>query len=269
MASPSKTFYFRASANALGGSLDSPQKKMVPAQASASLPAVGGHVTSRTDSCNCDEIACCRAAYTRVTGTNVEEDGSWATLSTSVIEGLNILDVVKADRVVAQVSVEHPADGGAPTFSLAGSHFDGLRLGGVEVTPTLNATLLGVGLGDGIDWATFQKTGANQAVTMVKKAAKAGNAQWVLDRFNWMTQSLKTGSPVLCSLVDLIDPSVPGRSFGHALEIPHFGKIFLAELVVDTTAIQLSMVRAELGCAHSGNINAAMSIVSGGTVPPS
>ena len=133
-ASP-KTFYFHADANSLGGALETPHKKVVPSQASVALPAVGGHATARTEAFNCDEIVSCRAAYTRVTGGQVEEDGSWATLVTSVVEGLNILDTVKAERIVAQVSVEHPADGGNPTISLAGSHFDGMRLGGCDVLP--------------------------------------------------------------------------------------------------------------------------------------
>ena len=34
---------------------------------------------------------------------------------TSVVEGLNVLGLVKADRVIAVLSVEHPGNGGAIT----------------------------------------------------------------------------------------------------------------------------------------------------------
>jgi hypothetical protein len=268
---PSSTprfFYFEASANALGGSLQTPHKKVVPSQASSSLPAVGGHATARTEAFNCDEIVSCRTAYTRVSGTQVEKDGSWATLVTSVVEGLNILDAVKAERIVGQISIEHPADGGSPTFSLAGTHFDGLRLGGRDVNVPLHPTLLGVNSGEGITWPTFQQTGCDQAVKMIQKAKSGKNAQWVLDRFNWMTAKPKGDAAVLCSLVDEITEPVPGRIFGHVLELPHFGKILLGELLVSSTSIQLAMIRAELGCANAGNVGVAMARGSGGTYPP-
>ena len=264
-----KAFYFHAHASSLGGALETPHKKVVPSQASVALPAVGGHATARTEAFNCDEIVSCEAAYTRVTGGQVEEDGSWATLVTSVVEGLNILDTVKVERIVAQVAVEHPANGGTPTFSLAGSHFDGMRVGGCDVSPTLNPTLLGVGSAAGIEWPIFHQTGRDQAVKMIQKAKAGKNAQWVLDRFDWMTAAKpKADACALCSLVDGIDQPTPGRTFGHVLEIPHFGRIFLGELLVCRSSIQLSMVRAELGCATTGHMNAAMAVVSGGTIPP-
>jgi hypothetical protein len=262
-----KAFYFHAHASSLGGALEAPHKKVVPSQASVALPAVGGHATARTEAFNCDEIVSCKAAYTRVTGGQVEEDGSWSTLVTSVVEGLNILDAVKVERLVAQISIEHPADGGNPTFSLAGSHFDGIRLGGCDVSPKLNPKLLGVGSVDRIEWPIFQQTGQQQAGTMITKAKAAKDAQWILHRFQWMTNP-KADACVLCSLVDGIDQPVPGRVFGHALEIPHFGKIFLGELLVCRSSIQLSMIRAELGCATKGKLSAAMAIGGGGTVPP-
>jgi hypothetical protein len=262
-----KAFYFHAHASSLGGALETPHKKVVPSQASVALPAVGGHATARTEAFNCDEIVSCKAAYTRVTGGQAEEGGPWSTQVTSVVEGLNILDAVKADRIVAQVSLEHPGDGGNPTISLAGSHFDGFRLGGRDVSPTLNAKLLGFDSVDRIEWPIFQQTGQEQAGRIIAKAKAGKNAQWVLDRFQWMTKP-KADACVLCSLVDGIDQPVPGRVFGHALEIPHFGKIFLGELLVCRSSIQLSMIRAELGCATKGNLSAAMAIGSGGTVPP-
>jgi hypothetical protein len=269
MASVPKSFYFHAHASSLGGFLETPHKKVVPSQASVALPSVGGHATSRTEAFNCDEIVSCQAAYTRVTGAQATDGGPWSTLVTSVVEGLNILETFKAERMVAQVTVEHPKDGGDPAISLAGCHFDGLRLGGHDVSPTLNPKLLGVGSVERIEWPIFQQTGRDQAVKMVAKAKAGKNAQWVLDRFEWMTAAKpKADGCVLCSLVDGIEQAVPGRAFGHALEIPHFGKIFLGELLVCHSSIQLSMIRAELGCATTGHLGMAMAEVSGGTVPP-
>jgi hypothetical protein len=264
-----KAFYFHAHASSLGGFLETPHKKVVPSQASVALPAVGGHATTRTEAFNCDEIVSCRAAYTRVTGGQATDNGPWSTLVTSVVEGLNILETFKAERMVAQVTVEHPKDGGNPAISLAGCHFDGLRLGGHDVSPTLNPKLFGVGSVDRIEWPIFQQIGRDQAVRMVAKAKAGKNAEWVLDRFDWMTSAKpKADGCVLCSLVDGIEQPVPGKAFGHALEIPHFGKIFLGELLVCRSSIQLSMIRAELGCATTGHLGMAMAEVSGSPIPP-
>ena len=206
---PIKLFTFMHMRARLAASLETPHKKVVPSQASVALPAVGGHATARTEAFNCDEIVSCRSAYTRVTGGQVEEDGSWSTLVTSVVEGLNILEVVKADRIVAQVSVEHPADGGNPTISLAGSHFDGIRLGGCDVSPTLNPKLLGVGSVDRIEWPIFQQTGREQAVKMISKAKAGEGCPVGSGSIRLDDPKPKADGCVLCSLVDGIDQAGP------------------------------------------------------------
>ena len=76
-----KVFYFHADANSLGGFIEKPFQKIIPSQASVSLPAVGGHATTRTEAFNFEGIISCRSAYTRVTGTQVAPDGPWSTTS--------------------------------------------------------------------------------------------------------------------------------------------------------------------------------------------
>src|SRR5271156_1398417 len=117
-----KRFYsFRADANALGGFLDEPFEKIIPALAPVSLPAVGGFATARSEAFNLDEVVSCSSAYTRVSGKEHHADGSTEILITSVVEGLNILEVVAAKRIVAQISISIPNEHGPLKFSLAGS----------------------------------------------------------------------------------------------------------------------------------------------------
>ena len=88
------------------------------------------------------------------------------------------------------------------------------------------------------------------------------------------------GSDALqCSLVDSVEaepvPAKPGEtapgvsyggtSFGHVIDVPHFGKIFLAELkvtrepsknpklVADKYRFHLTMIRLEMGCLAQGS----------------
>jgi hypothetical protein len=263
-----KVFYFHADANSLGGFIEKPFQKIIPSQASVSLPAVGGHATTRTEAFNFEGIVSCRSAYTRVTGTQVAPDGPWSTTVTSVVEGLNILEVITAERLVAQVSVEYSRDGRYLETSLAGSHFDRLRLGGCDAFPRLNPTLL-CGAKSRIDLPVFRQIGHQQAGDIVRiPGAERDGFQWVLDRFGWMAREPEEDQCVLCSVVDGLDGAVPGTSFGHAVEIPDFGRIFLGELLVCPGSIQFALVRAELGCSVSGNVSAAMSNGNGHTVPP-
>jgi hypothetical protein len=271
-----KVHYFHGEANSLGGFIDKPIQKVVPSQASASLPAVGGHATNRTEAFNFEEIVSCRSANTRVSGGHDEQDGHPSTVVTSVIEGLNILEVVSAERIVAQISVEHPTDGGLPQISFAGSHFDGLKIGGRDAPLTLNSSLLeGAGGGaarEQITWPLFHKTGRQQAAKLVKSAKSSGDAyQWVIDRYGWMASDRdpKPQGCALCSLVDALEPAIPGRSFGHVLHIPNFGKLFFGEVLASSpTSVHLSMIRAELGCAVNGGLSVARVIGIGSTVPP-
>jgi hypothetical protein len=263
-----KVFYFNADANSLGGFIETPFQKIVPSQASVSLPPVGGHATTKTEAFNFEGIISCRSAYTRVTGTQIAPDGPWSTTVTSVIEGLNILEVITAERLVAQLSVVHPREGGNLEISLAGSHFDRLRLGGCDAFPRLNPTLL-CEAKTSLKLPAFQQTGREQAGKIVGNPPAARDGfQWVRDRFGWMAEGSEEKQGVLCSLVDGLDGAVPGTSFGHAVEIPDFGRIFIGELLVYPNSVQFALIRAELGCSVSGGVSACGARANGGTVPP-
>src|SRR5580698_6606492 len=100
-----RSFYsFRADATALGGYLEEPFQMNIPTLTPVSLPPVGGFAMARSEGFILDEIVSCTLAYTRVSGRE-HADGSISTLVTSVVEGLNLLGVVKAKRIVSRVSV--------------------------------------------------------------------------------------------------------------------------------------------------------------------
>src|SRR5271156_4144904 len=249
-----KTYYFHAEANPLGGYIEKPFQKHLPSQSSASLPAVGGHVSNRSEEFNFEEIVSCRSAYSRISGGQEGEDGSWWTLVTSVIEGLNILEVITADRVVAQISVEHPVDG-LPQISFTGSRFEGLQIGGRDASPAPNPGLLAYAPGAGpaqhrITWPLFQETGSRQAAKLIKSVEAdkdRGAFRWISERYGWMGSKRKPGAPesVLCSLVENVDGEIPGKPFGHVVDIPHFGRVIFGEVVAYPGSVHLSMIRAE------------------------
>jgi hypothetical protein len=274
-----KVFYFHADASSLGGFIEKPFHKHLPPQASASLPSVGGHISTRTEAFEFEGVISCRAAHTRVSGTHLEEDGSATILVTSVLEGLNILEIVKAERIVAQITAEYPIGGGFPRISLAGSHFDGLTIGHSDASLALNAGLLGLSSNGKasrapMTQALFHETGRQQAAKLVKSVkveADQDALRWLTDRYSWMDSDRKPEKDgfSLCSLVDGVGGAIPGRSFGHVIEIPDFGRIFLGEILVYPRSVQVTMVRAELGCSTKGKVGVGTAAVRGGTVPPS
>lgn len=273
-----KVFYYHADASSLGGFIEEPFEAIIPAASSISLPAVGGYAANRTEALNFKEIISCRSAYTRVSGRSIDEGGPWSTQVTSVVEGLNILEIVTAERMVAQISVEHPREGGESSISFVGSHFEGLRIGGSEVCPRLNSRLMGTGSeadndSSRIMWPALLQTGHGQAreiVRSVTESASRSGWEWALQRYGWMDEKReqKKDGCVLCSLVDGVEGTVPGKKIGHFLEIPEFGRIFLAEIMAFPHSIQLTMVRAELGCNVHGKVSAASSHINGSTMPP-
>ncbi|MFZ0662896.1 MAG: hypothetical protein WAM66_09410 [Acidobacteriaceae bacterium] len=274
-----RVFYYSADASSLGGFIEGPFSCIIPAQASASLPSVGGYATVRTGAHDFKEIVSCRSAYTRVSGRMIEKDGPWSTLATAVVEGLNILEIVTVERLVAQVSVEHPRDGGPAVISFAGTRFEGFRLGGKNVCLALKPGLLPAGAEadngrTGISWPALLQAGQEQARKLVQNIAQQSDRSaydWALQRYGWMESKheLQTDGCVLCSLVDGIEEAVPGRTFGHFVEIPDFGRIFLGELLVFPRSIQLNMIRAELGCNVQAQVSASTIRINGTTMPPS
>jgi hypothetical protein len=259
-----RSYSFRADANALGGYLEEPFDKVIPTLAPVSLPAVGGFATARSEAFNLDEIVSCSSAYTRVSGRDHHADGSISILITAVVEGLNILEVVTAERIVAQVSLSILNDNGPPQISLTGSRFEGLRLAGRDCRPHLNSNLHRPdsdksGQGSPLTWREFQRTGREQAEKLIKcfKDRRDENAyQWALKRHGWMTSDPQQGDGgnVLCSLVDGFEGESPKGSCGHIVEIPGFGRIIVGELRVSRDAVQLVAIRAELGCPIKGKI---------------
>jgi hypothetical protein len=264
-----KRFYsFRADANALGGFLEEPLQKNIPALAPVSLPSVGGFATARSEAFNLDEIVSCGSAYTRVSGREHGADGSISILVAAVVEDLNILEVVKAERVTAQVSISIPNGSGPLRFSLAGSGFEGLRLAGRECRPALNSALHQPDAGTGSHgalrtWQDIQGAAREQADNLVGwfKGRGEDAGQWAMARHGWMMSSARQreGAPVLCSLVDGFEGANRDAERGHIVEIPGFGRIILGELLVSPNSVQLVAIRAELGCPVKGQMGVAAS----------
>jgi hypothetical protein len=255
-----KLFSLRADANALGGFLEGPVARTLPTLAPVSLPPVGGFATARSGAFTADEIISCSSAYTRVSGQECCDDGSASILVTAVVEDLNILEVVRADRIVTQLSITLSDATAALGFSVSGTVFEGLRISGHECRPTLNQQFQGPHdskiAGGRLTWEQVRQAGRMQGERLLGgfKDGSEDAHRWVVSRHHRMTSEppASGGGCALASLVDHLEVAGGCRSYGHIIDVPGFGQVLLGELLVSCDAVQLIGIRAELCCPVPG-----------------
>jgi len=155
MALNSPSHYFHAEAHALSGKLDRPFEEEIKKQAFVKLAtelaglseqekAQRSYFSQHAKNFRLEGIISYVTAHTQVSGhESKKHPGASVTLATSVVEGLNVLNVVTADRVVAQISTTHFPDEHAPLVTFLGTHFENLRIFRHKVFPKLNLRLCG------------------------------------------------------------------------------------------------------------------------------
>ena len=223
-------YHFHASGYALSAHFHRPVDVPISAQASLALPIEGGQAHSGIENFAIPRIAAFDAAQTHLSG-SFQDDSTATSSVTVVVERLSILDFLTVDRMVTRLTGEHSLKqkNGESHIIALGSHFEGLKLGGFAVNVTLRHDLL-------LEAKTF---------TDLKKGVKDD------------TKSGKIMIPgdevLLFSLVDTIETDLPGAEIeGHTIEVPHFGKIALAEVFAGRGIRTLTMLRFQLGSPDGG-----------------
>src|SRR4051812_25823783 len=118
-----------------------PFHETVETQASSALPPTGGYSSSSASHFRYRDIFRFEHARTLVTGSRLSDvmrdsgpERVHSTLIQSVIEGLDILGVVTADRIEAHIVSEHVSGGfGETTFTLARTRVQNMRIAGEPV----------------------------------------------------------------------------------------------------------------------------------------
>jgi hypothetical protein len=281
MTATSRVHYFHADACAFGGYFERPIEHTIAPQAPMSLSPAGGYGSARSENFRLEGLVSYKSASTQVSGHLSKKDGGgWVTLVTSVVEGFNVLDVITADRLCAQISTEHPLVGDSPKVTFLGTSFENLKIAGCPVDITLDLDICDQGNGNNYPGGPCVRDDRFLA-RVAQQYQRMNNTkdlpEWVKDRSipDWITQRYKSDgakagrSCVLCSVVKETNGKFPGRPFGHVFEVPGFGRAFLGELLVDCRSYQLTMVRLEMGCLADSNVGAATAKANGSTEPPS
>jgi hypothetical protein len=270
-ASTERQFHFHADASPVGGHITHPFEQIITTEASSSLAQAGGLVTGVHESYRLDPVVAAQKAYSHISGAKNRNTGNWTTLTTSVVEQLNVLEVVTADRIVGRLAVEHPKEGYTPRISFVGSQFYNLRVNGHPVHPKLNHSLFES------EHDTFPKQPHIKDEKFLKKVTehsrkitKAKDApEWLKARHGWVeipAEREKRGH-VLCSLVEDIEGVKDATNHGHVIIVPEFGTLFLGEVSVNHGSFALTMIRMELGCPAIGTLSMATSRSNGYPYP--
>src|SRR6266446_8453717 len=303
MAGPAYERYhvYHAEAQVISGSLKHPLKQPIDLRGRAVIEKSrrDDHISQSLKATSLEGLISFAAAYTRASGSKIEkkdvwgnDHSGWVTLSTSVIEGLNVFEVITADRMVAQVSTEHALTSGhVPKVTFLGTRFENLRVAGYPVQIELDFSICGdkpegdrpyLQDRDFLDRVKRQLDSVAGAKGLPEGLEKQYDAKiaYIDDlkkRANGRAKGERNGYPKLeCSLVKSIGPiPIPGvKTFGNIIFIPDFGTVSLAEVEVgiqpshdgfsdkarggspqeprDSNYFTLNMLNMHLGCIGGG-----------------
>jgi hypothetical protein len=267
---------YHAEAVALSGHLTLPFVQEIKPQALSRLREHGGYLSQHAAPYRLEAVLSYRSAYTQVAGNRDQKPGrGWSTLTTSVIEGLNVMEVVTADRVVAQIATDHPLVGYVPSVSFLGTRFENLRIAGHPVDLDVDLNILGP--------KPANDAAYTSSADFLKRLAKQfegirGSKDLPGDMIRRFTPATRSQVPeVECSLVNRAQGSYPGQSFGHVIEVPNFGKIYLAVLriyqsdfkqdIPKKTLFDLTMIYLDMGCPAAGKLGVGNGVLNGATSP--
>jgi hypothetical protein len=249
-----KIYLYNAHGYGLGGRIDRPFQHVLDVHAGASLPTTGGFEVSRAENYRLNETISYRAAHTMVSGSLDEEDGTYNTLASATIEGLNILDMVTADRVVAHVASKQRLDDPEPTITPIGSHFENLRIAGCPIHAELDNNLFNrLGTFKSFKDAYEGNQQAREAMQahFLWGKPKFEVPEFLRERYNWFAGDKFPESKgiVLCSLVkDIKTPCPELRVYGNVIVVPQFGTVYLGEVILRNYEREVTMLRLDLGC---------------------
>jgi len=273
---------YHAEATILSGRLELPLDQEIPPQAFAKISERGGYLAQQSHNYRLESVISYRSAHTQVAGNRETKAGhGFSTLTTSVVEGLNILDVVTADRVVAQISTEHPLVGYVPHITFLGTRFENLRIAGHPVKLDLDLDIFGPKPKDDKPY-TDDEGFLHRVSTQHDRLREQSRDHQPLstelaERYN--RQSFDDAETVECSLVNQAEGSYPGRTFCHVIHVPDFGVIHLASVRLEhkdyhpesrvprETHVHLDMIHAKLGCIATGTAKLAMARTNGTSHP--
>ncbi len=272
-------YRFNASATGLAGHITNPFQHVIESQAPSALSSVGGYSGARVPGFRFKEVISFRSAATQVIGDFSEDTDSWDTVVTSTVEGLEILGVVQAERVVARIATRHFRDPqlGPDSIRPLGSQIDGLVIAGVEADIVWNRDLL-CNLDTHQKIADAYEDPSSDFKTRYDASQYIGETEKILDRhrpfFPWHDRERTAeipnkGGVIATSLVESVStPDGCLDSRAHVIHVPQFGTIVLAQYLPGPYGATIDMIRVHFGSSLGGDVTVGGGATSGQPMPP-
>ena len=270
---------YNASAYGFAAELERPTRHSIPTQAGAVLAASGGRGVGRIHGFKFDGVISVEDAYSEVGGSYDDSHNLHTTYAFSVLEGVNIADVLTADRIVSRLSIYVSADpkkDSEPRFDITGSHFENLKIAGHKVDVKLATDVFHklqkyseIVAGNRDEWLVGSKLGAlgdealkelehdyhglSDLVKAWKKKGERPQDEGILFSPANHLRLQEHG----------VSPEVLG--FGNMIFVPKFGVIRLAELVVHKRCRSLTMFHIYMCSVGTGGTSGGGTGGSGGS----
>ncbi len=278
---PHSQYLYHASAYGLAAEIDRPIKQSIHAQATTVLSSGGGRGTDRVEKFCMPPFVSFEAAYCEVGGSYDECHNTHTTYAQAVIEGLNIFDVVTANRVVSRMVIYAPGlegDGDEASYDITGSHFDNLKVAGHKIDIKLPASAAQ----KHEKYSSFEKalhsSQGHELLPWGKKSPE--ELEELEDQYHalggigkrakaWKQAKERNGGAYRASAagnLDLKDSGLGG--FGNIILVPKFGVVRLAELIVHRDYRRLMMFNVQMCSGTMGGASGGGAGGSGGTTYP-
>jgi hypothetical protein len=269
-------FRHKGSAYGAAGTLTTPFQEIIHTQASSHLADFGGYGTAHSENFSHRNILRFDRARTEVTGSQTHPDGpTYSTLVKATVEGLNIMGMITADCVVANlVSTYVHGPDAEPAVNLIGSRFENLKIAGIPVKVSLNLDVLDKyrhhkKLKDAYKTDKTVRDLFGDDDLRKRHATAPAEVKEFLDA----PPSEKKGAEMphsegvsVLSIVRKLEPEGNAfECFGHVIHIEGFGTIRLGEVRICNKTRELTMVQVRFGCPVKGH--SSLASVEGGGSP--
>ena len=284
----SSQWMYHGSAYGFAGEVERPFRHVIPTQAATVLGTNGGRGQARVEKFKLEGVVSFDSAEVQVGGSFDECHNRHTSYASSIIENLNILDVVTADLVVSRIAIYSPLvteEKGEFTFNITGSHFENLKIAGHKVdvklathifhehdthskiakahqAGKLDDWLFGSKLGKLSDRDLEEIENTYHALGGMSRVVKACKEKG--DKRN--TDSITFSPMNHVKIEDHAGPDTELLGFGSIICIPKFGVVRLAELTACKRCVTLNMLRVDM-CSTGTGSGGAGGTTGGGTMP--
>jgi hypothetical protein len=258
---------FRFHGYAIGASaaFEKPFSDLIESQAVSALPQIGGRSSATVERFRYRDIFKFDLAQSEVTGSICEgqcgsSEGSGSTHIRCTIEGLDILSMVTADRIVANlVSTDTASPDGEPSVFLLGTRFENLRIAGIPVEVDVATELFDL---YSTHTSLAQAYREDEGVRTMIDRPGVTNANKAPDHISdWL--HLRESKPEMPAYrgrtrTSLVRNLVPERrgldAWGHVIHVKGFGTIRLAEIEISRRTRLINMLQIEFDCPYQARM---------------